>query len=310
MLIEYQRNILADKARNQAFYQALQKVIQPGKTIVADVGSGTGLLGFLASQLGAKAVYMYEYSPIIKLSQKLAKQNQMQRCHFIADHSSKVSKPVPVDVIVSETLGNYAYEENIIETIEDAKRFLKPGGIVIPQAITQYVAPVINPRFYQELCSWDEIGFKLDFSQAKVITMNNLYVRTFTETDLYNGKTGAQRWDAVDFTARTKSQRKGSGQWNINKPVTIYGFAVWWECELIKGIRLSTSPMMNLTLWEQLYFPVLKPIEAKPGDALRVNIDSDTRYQVGVNLKWNISLQRDSKMLVEQSLNMRNGDVR
>lgn len=310
MIIEYQRNILADKARNQAFYQALQKVIQPGKTVVADVGSGTGLLGFLASQLGAKTVYMYEYSPVIKLSQKLARQNQIQHCHFIADHSSKVSKPVAVDVIVSETLGNYAYEENIIETIEDAKRFLKPGGIIIPQAVTQYVVPVISPRFYQELCSWDDIGFKLDFSQAKLISLNNLYVRTFVEADLYNGRGGAQRWDAVDFTAKTKSQRKGSGQWNINKPVTIYGFAVWWECELLKGIKLSTSPLANQTHWEQLYFPVLKPLEAKPGDALRVTIDSDTRYQVGVNLKWHIALQRDGKMLVEQSLNMRNGDVR
>lgn len=310
MIIEYQRNILADKARNEAFFQALQKVIRPNQTTVADVGSGTGLLGFLASKLGAKAVYLYEFTPVIKLSQKLARQNLVQRCHFISEHSSKVAKPVAVDVIVSETLGNYAYEENIIETLEDAKRFLKPGGLVIPQAITQFIAPVTNAKFYDELSSWDNVGFDLDFSLAKQVTLNNLYVRTFTEGDLYRGKAGAQRWDAVDFSDKNKSIRKGNASWKIDKDIKVYGFAVWWECELIKGIKLSTSPMSNQTHWEQLYFPVLQTIAAKPGDHLRVTLDSDTRYQVGVNLKWQIRLERDSKILIEQQLDMRKGDVR
>ncbi|MBI3562754.1 MAG: 50S ribosomal protein L11 methyltransferase [Gammaproteobacteria bacterium] len=310
MIIEYQRNILADTARNQAFYQALQHVIVPGKSALADVGSGTGLLGFLASKLGAKSVYMYEYSPVIKLSQKLARQNRVQHCHFIHDHSSKVAKPIAVDIIVSETLGNYAYEENIIETIEDAKRFLKPGGIIIPQRITQYVAVVIAPRFYQDLCSWDKIGFDLDFSSAKTMTLNNLYVRKFAQDDLLEGRRGAQRWDTVDFSGSNKSLRKGGGQWQLDNEVMLYGAAVWWECELITGIKLSTSPFVHQTHWEQLYFPVLQPILCQADDIVRVNFESDTRYQVGVNLKWQFTLQRGTQMIMEQSLDMRKGDVR
>lgn len=309
MIIEYQRNILADKARNEAFFRALQKVIKPNQTTVADVGSGTGLLGFLASKLGAKAVYLYEITPIIKLSQKLARQNHIQRCHFIHEHSSKVGKPTPVDVVVSETLGNYAYEENIIETIEDAKRFLKPGGMIIPQMITQFVAPVVNKKFYDELSSWDQVGFDLDLSIAKHMTLNNLYVRSFAEGDLYRGKVGAQRWDTVDFTAKNKSIRKGNGAWKIDRATTIYGFAVWWECELLKDIKLSTSPMANQTHWEQLYFPVVQPVTVNAGDHLRVLLESDTRYQVGVNLKWRVTVERETKILVDQQMDMRKGDM-
>jgi SAM-dependent methyltransferase len=309
MIIEFHRNMLADKVRNDAFYQALQKVIRPGESIVADVGSGTGLLGFLASKLGAKAVYMYEYSPVIKLSQKLARQNRIQHVHFIQGHSTDVAKPVKADVLISETLGNYAYEENIIETIEDAKRFLKPGGTIIPQTITQYVAPVTSSRFYDELVIWDKVGYGLDFSLARETTLNNLYVRRMAAEDLL-GKGNAQRWDSVDLTAKNKSMRSGKVNWNITQSNMIYGFAVWWECELIRGIKLSTSPLANATHWDQLYFPVLQPVAVKQGDKLSIQLDSDTRYNIGVNVKWQVSLQRSSNVIEEQSLDMRRGDLR
>ncbi len=310
MIIEFHRNILADKVRNTAFHQALQKVIKPGQSIVADIGSGTGFLGFLASQLGAKAVYLYEYSPITKLSQKLARLNHIQHCHFLQSHSSKVAKPVPVDILVSETLGNYAYEENIIETIENAKRFLKPGGIIIPQRVEQFVAPVISPRFYQELASWDDVGFDLDFSLAKEMTLNNLYVRRFQATDILAQDAKPQRWDELDFYRKNKSVRSGTAQWSVRQDVTLYGFAVWWSCELIDGVTLSTSPLDNQTHWEQLYFPVLSPLLVGSGDKVMITFESDTRYSVGVNVKWHITVQHKNGEIDEQSLDMRHGYVR
>ena len=53
MRIEYHRTLLADRVSNNAFYAALRSVIVPGQTTVADIGAGTGFLGFLAAKLGA-----------------------------------------------------------------------------------------------------------------------------------------------------------------------------------------------------------------------------------------------------------------
>ena len=53
MRIEYHRTLLADRVRNAAFHAALEKVVVPGETTVADIGAGTGFLGFLAARLGA-----------------------------------------------------------------------------------------------------------------------------------------------------------------------------------------------------------------------------------------------------------------
>jgi len=307
MFIEFHRNMLADKARNEALYRALQQVIQAGRTRVADLGSGTGLLAFMAVKLGAKSVYLYEYSDALKLSQKLARHNRIGRCHFIHAHSAQVENPQPVDVIVSETLGNYAYEENIIENLEDAKRFLKPGGIVIPQRIEQFVAPVISERFYRELCVWDEVGFELDFAPAKAMSLNNFYVRTFAQSDL-DPQLAAQRWDAVDFSKHNKSVRKGRAEWKLPRELTVYGFALWWRCELVPGIELTTSPFANLTHWEQLYAPVREPLRGKASDQLGIELHSDSRYEVGVNVKWTITLRDTvSGTTQEQRLNMQDG---
>lgn len=307
MFIEFHRNMLADKARNEAFYRALQQVIQADRTSVADLGSGTGLLAFMAVKLGAKSVYLYEYSDALKLSQKLARHNRIGRCHFIHAHSAQVEHPHPVDVIVSETLGNYAYEENIIENIEDAKRFLKPGGIVIPGHIEQFIAPVISERFYRELCMWDEVGFALDFAPAKAMSLNNFYVRTFADSDL-DSELPAQRWDAVDLSKHNKSVRKGRAEWKLPRELTVYGFALWWRCELVPGVELTTSPFANLTHWEQLYAPVREPISGKAGDLLSIDLHSDSRYEVGVNVKWTVGLHSVAGgATLEQRLNMQDG---
>lgn len=307
MFIEFHRNMLADKARNEALYRALQQVIHAGRTSVADLGSGTGLLAFMAVKLGAKNVYLYEYSDALKLSQKLARHNRIGRCHFIHSHSAQVEHPQPVDVIVSETLGNYAYEENIIENLEDAKRFLKPGGVVIPGRIEQFVAPVISERFYRELCVWDEVGFDLDFAPAKEMSLNNFYVRTFAEDDL-DPQLPARRWDAVDFNKNNKSVRKGRAEWKLPRDMAIYGFALWWRCELVPGVELTTSPFANLTHWEQLYAPVREPLRGAAGDLLAIELHSDSRYEVGVNVKWTVTLRDAASGATQQHrLNMQDG---
>jgi protein arginine N-methyltransferase 1 len=54
MRIEYHRTLISDQVRNEAFFAALRAAIVPGKSVVADIGAGTGLLGLMASKLGAK----------------------------------------------------------------------------------------------------------------------------------------------------------------------------------------------------------------------------------------------------------------
>ena len=110
-MIDYHRRILGDRIRNQAFAEALRRAIVPGASIVADIGSGTGYLAFLAARLGAKECHLYEQDPgLLALSKDIARKSEIKNCVFHAGYSTDVRRPPRADIVVSETLGNYALD--------------------------------------------------------------------------------------------------------------------------------------------------------------------------------------------------------
>ena len=309
MRIEYHRTLIADKVRNDAFFAALKAAIIPGKTVVADVGAGTGLLGLMAAKLGAKEVYLFEVAEVAGIAAKVLKANRAKNCHLIPCHSTEFADKLQADVIVSETLGNYALEENIIATVADArKRFLKPGGTIIPLRIVQFVAPVIAPRIHEELTVWDRAGNGIDLSIAKAMSLNNAYVRTLKQSELLDGGKCAVQWDAVDLTRDGNSDRMGEARWPMRAPATIYGFATWWQADLASNISLSTGPNAPCTHWEQLYFPLLEPIAAKAGETVGIALRSRSSEQAGTHLAWTAThTGARGKQLSRQALDLDKG---
>lgn len=303
MRIEYHRTLIADRARNEAFARALASVIKKGETTVADIGAGTGLLALMAARVGAREVFLYEAAEVAGVAAKALKANGARNCHLFPCHSTEMVDPPKVDVVVSETLGNYAFEEHIIETLADArKRFLKPGGVMIPRRLEQFVAPVVSDRIHREFAAWEETGF--DLSAARTMSLNNIYVRTLVAKELLDAKV----WDAIDFGTDSRSSRKGEASWKLKAATTVYGFATWWSAELAPGITLSTAPDAPRTHWEQLYFPLLEPLAAKAGDTVAIALRSRTSAEAGTHLAW-LATHRDGKgrEAARQSLNLDKG---
>lgn len=309
MRIEYHRTLIADRARNAAFHRALAKVIAKGRTLVADIGAGTGLLGLMAAKLGARDVFLYETAEVAQVAAAHIKANRARNCHLMPCHSTEMQDPPQVDVVVSETLGNYALEEDIIETLNDARaRFLKPGGVVIPARITQVVAPVVSDRIARELAAWDDVGFDLDLSVAASMSLNNAYVRTVKPSELLGGMSGGMVWDTVDLTRAAKANRKGEARWTVATPTTVHGFAAWWIADLVDGVSLSTAPGAPSTHWEQLYFPLLHPLAAKAGDSVAIALRSRSSIAGGTHLAWTATLaDRAGRLRDRQTLDLDKG---
>lgn len=301
-MIELQLKLLGDDVRNKAFFEALKKTVKKGKSVVADIGSGTGFLSFLASKLGAKECHLYEYSDLLEMSRDLAELNRIKNCHFVKKHSAKVKNPPKSDIVISETLGNYALEENIIENLEDAKRFLTPDGIIIPSKIEQFVAPVVSPRIINEINPLNRVGFDLDFSPVQEFALNNMFVVKIDKTDLLSADS-AQKYDDIDFDKKNSSIRSGTVSWKLGKDTEFFGFGVWWNCILVPGVALSTSPFEAPTHWDQIFLPLSRSIVAKKGQKLEVTINSDTHYEIGIRLEWTARLL-DEKGCVLKEITM------
>jgi protein arginine N-methyltransferase 1 len=306
MSIEFHRRMLADRVRHAAFRAALQQAIRPGQSTVADIGAGTGVLAFFARELGARAVWLYDPGPALGLAEVVAARNGIDGLNFVPERSLDVPDPPRVDVVVAEVLGNFAYEEDVLETLRDARRFLLPGGTLIPQSIVQWAAPVVTDRFERDLSSWREVGFGLDWSDAERMTRNNMYVYAIEPEDL-SGLAPA-RWDALDFRGAIESRRSGAATWCGAARETVYGFALWWECTLAPGVVLSTSPAARRTHWDQIYLPLLEPLAVAPGDELALAITSKTGGgESGIEVRWTVRHTPSGRAPVEQSLSIAEG---
>ena len=203
-----------------------------------------GLLGLMAARLGAKTVHLYETAEVAQVAERNLKVNGARGCILHPCHSTDLLNPTKVDLVVSETLGNYPFEEDIIETLGDARaRFLKPGGRLIPARLQQCIALVVADRFHRELCVWDTAGdnlaqrtdpdagtstmangtgMPLDLSAAKSLSFNNVYVRAIAPADLLDGGASAEVWDTIDFTLRNRTTRQGEASWKLAKSATIH----------------------------------------------------------------------------------------
>ena len=306
MSIEFHRRMLADRVRHEAFRAALTKAIDPGKSAVADIGAGLGVLAFFARELGAREVWLYDPGPALELAEAVAARNGIEGLHFVPERSLDVADPPLVDVVVAEVLGNFAYEEDVLETLRDAQRFLRPGGTLIPAAIEQWVAPVIAERFERDLASWREVGFGLDWSDAERMSRNNMYVFPIEPKDLLAD--AARKWDSLDFHGAIESRRAGRATWQLRESQRLYGFALWWDCTLAPGVVLSTSPRAPRTHWDQIYLPLLTPIAAEPGDEITLAIESETGGgETGIEVRWTVGHARGGRPADEQALSIGSG---
>ena len=146
--------MLKDQSRNEAYWAALQAHAK-GKTVL-DVGSGTGFLSMLAARAGAAHVYAVEASEMAEVSKDIIDDNMLSdSITVISGRIEDVSLPCKVDVIVSEWMGFYLVHESMMRSVLIARdRFLKPGGIMIPESAEIYCAPVNCDSDVQANISW------------------------------------------------------------------------------------------------------------------------------------------------------------
>ncbi|MCL2874032.1 MAG: methyltransferase domain-containing protein [Defluviitaleaceae bacterium] len=153
--LHYHYQMLYDHARIAGFRSAINHVVKPGD-VVLELGSGTGVLSFYASEK-ARKVYSVEFNgELVEESRRLLALNPNgDKVEVIHGDAFEYIPPEPVNAVICEMLHVGLLREKQLSMIDEFKtRYKKhfkdsPMPIFIPTAVIQAIQPV-NHDFHFE----------------------------------------------------------------------------------------------------------------------------------------------------------------
>jgi type I protein arginine methyltransferase len=260
--------MMGDHVRRDAYGEALRRSVRPG-SVVVNIGTGTGVFALQACRLGARRVVAIEPDAIIEVARELAAANGFaDRIELIQGLSTDVTLDEPADVVVSDLRGVLPLHGHHLPSVRDAKRFLGPGGVLIPQRDVVFASLVEAPDIYRELIEpWGDGPEDLDFRAARRFAVDRWTKARFTPDQLL---VPPQEWLTLDYTAIEGADVRGELRWVAERPGTAHGICAWFEATLVEGVSFSTGPDQPERIYGSGFFPLNEPVELAVGDAISI----------------------------------------
>lgn len=264
------RALLGDRVRNRQYQAAIHSLVRSGD-IVVDLGAGTGLLGLFACQAGARHVIAIERGPFRDIGLQLFEENGFaDRVTWIPEDSLEIALTLEADVVVTETLGNFAIDEGVLTYVADARdRFLRRNGRVVPERLRLYVAPTtVRPNALRAASSTT-----LPAAVQREL-LGTRWVCSITPEELIGDPILLCNLDLRTVSAGVDLH--ACAEMTTNRHGILTGVAGWFVAELTDSVELTTAPNAETTHWRQVFFPSPTPL----------SLNADSVIQFDVNGSW------------------------
>jgi type I protein arginine methyltransferase len=272
--------LLGDELRMRAYRRAIDEVVAPGDVVV-DLGTGTGVLARGALAAGAARVYAVERDAAL-LDQATAAATEAgmgDRFVPVPGLSFDVELPERVDVIISEILGNLVDNEDCVRVLADAvRRFLVPGGRLLPRRVERYLVPVEARRAHAEVAA-------LAVSRARPF---DAYYDVILPRSGYLASPRLDR--AFDLAAvDALFAYRSDVVFAVDRPGTLTGFKGWFVADLSPTVALDIagdhigdgegrdagdggSDRTSSDSWKHAYLPLEHPVAVEPHDRIALRL--------------------------------------
>ena len=261
---------VADARRLAQFREAVAKVLPPD-AVVADVGCGSAVLGLLCLQAGARHVYGVDETAALEIAREsMARSGRAEQTTFIDGKSSHVGLPEPVDLVICDHVGYFGIDYGLVELMADARRFLKPGGQMIPSRLKLLLAPVGSDRLFAQSQGWSQQDVPAEYHWLTELSVNNRYAVDFDEDEVLSGPVELA---FIDLREKQPAFFSWSVEWVAEKDGVVHGLGGWFDCELAQDVWMTNSPLSNQAIdRHQIFLPVSEPLSVKAGDVLQATV--------------------------------------
>ncbi|OQC17494.1 methyltransferase domain-containing protein [Candidatus Skiveiella danica] len=270
-LLDEHLGYVADAIRLDLFRSAIAQTLRPGDR-VADVGCGSAVLGLLCLQAGAGHIDAIDSTAAIEIArQSLTKAGWGDKANFIHGTSFQAELPESVDVLICDHVGYFGFDYGLIETLADARRrFLKPGGRLIPGRLRLQLGAVESEKCHQLAEGWAAPGIPGQFHWLRQQGINTKYAVNLQADEVLAGPT---ELGCIDLRADNPEFFSWTAELTVARDGVMHGLAGWFECELAENVWMTNSPLSAQAIKRsQAFLPIDGPLAVKAGELVSATV--------------------------------------
>jgi precorrin-6B methylase 2 len=267
-------NMLLDDRRVRAFADAIAEVVRPGD-VVADIGAGTGLLAIIAAKRGARRVYAVERGPLASLIAQAAHENGVAEVvEVIRSDARDVTFAEPPSVIVSETLGSFGIDEDILGLLQSIKSKARADCRFIPASFEIEMSLASLPALDAELATIAG-GLPVTLTNVRAALASRVTVAHVDPAQLLGNSASAGTLRVgVDGLPRLLSCTTTPVPLGHDtaKHVSANAIVAWFRAELSPTVSLRSGPGPQSPSWAQIVFPIDPSLPLAAGTLATVEV--------------------------------------
>lgn len=263
-LYEHEK-MLADSVRIDHYRKAIEKYVG-SEDVILDLGTGTGILSFFAARQNPKKIYAIDHSDFIDVARCIATHNNIVNIEFEQCNSRNFNPGVKFDVIIHEQMGDYLFNENMVQNLLDLKcRLLKPEGKIIPGKFELYLEPASLAETFNVPFIWDNHNHDIDFGFLKNLKILEdykpaEYVQQWLEANAVKCFTCTAEpvlsFDLNELYSEKAIPHSIEISKKIRTQSSIDGFCLFFKAIFDDEINFDTSPLSTNTHWGNCFFRI------------------------------------------------------
>lgn len=270
-MLEEHLGYVADATRLELYKAAITQSVSSGDS-VADLGCGSGVLGLLSLEAGASHVVAIDDSAMIDVAREsMLRAGQGDHASFIRGKSSQIELPERVDVVICDHVGYFGFDYGVVEFLEDARRrFLKPGGTLIPSRIRLNVAAVGSQKCSELANGWQADKIPAEFHWLRSYSINAKHAVNLVCDDVLGPPV---LLGEIDLYADNPAFFSWNAELHVERDTVMHGLAGWFECELSEAVWMTNSPLAEKPIQRpQAFLPIGEGVPVKIGDSVKATI--------------------------------------
>lgn len=269
-VIDEHRLYLSDRPRVAAFGSALAETVRSGD-VVLDLGSGTGILGLLASRAGAARVYAVDGGGMAQSARAVVRANGLEdRVRVVSGMSTEIELPERADLMVTDQIGHFGFDAGIVRYVADARRrLLKANARLVPSRIELWIAPVEAADVADAIDFWDRRPGDFNMWPLRELAANSGYPRALEPGDLLGPPALG---GFIDLCAGCRSAVL-EAETTIERAGTLHGIGGWFAAKLSPHVTISNSPLATDRIARRnVVFPIGRATVVAPRDRVRTRM--------------------------------------